>query len=89
MKVLKESKNNVTDFIPEIFSLSDDDLIHVVQQLWKSSDPYKIGGIFNKGSRDQYRYWIAKTLIIGRMNGKSDREIEKEIIEMFKDDNIE
>ena len=88
MKVLKESNNNVADFIPEIFRLSDDDLIHVVQSLWKGSDPYLKGpgGIFNKGSADQYRYWIARRLIIGRMNGKSDKEIKKEIIEMFKDD---
>lgn len=89
---LNESKlneeNNVTDFFPEIFSLSDDDLIHVVQSLWKGSDPYLRGpgGIFNKGSKDQYRYWTARRLIIGRMNGKSDDEIKKEIINSFNSD---
>ena len=94
-KSLNESRlneeNNVTDFLPEIFSLSDDDLIHVVQSLWKSSDPYLKGpgGIFNKGSRDQYRYWAARKLIIGRMNGKSDDEIKKEIISSFNSDELE
>lgn len=66
--------------------MSDDDLIHTVQALWKSSDPYKAGGIFADGTANQYKYWIARTLIKGRMNGKSDKEIEKEIFEMFKED---
>lgn len=92
MKILKESRrryrhdNNLADFMPEIFRMSDDDLIHTVQQLWKSSDPHEVGGIFDDGSVDQYKYWIARTLIKGRMNGKSDKEIEKEIFEMFKED---